>query len=58
MMCIDNPESCRGIVCVAPAEGEKPLNMMTDCNLRQCLTQTSSHTVMVHLAVSVINHTS
>ena len=30
MMCIENPESSRDIICVAPAEGEKPLNIMTD----------------------------
>ena len=27
-----NPESFREIICVAPAEGEKPLNIMTDSN--------------------------
>ena len=32
MMCVENPESFRDIVCVAPAEGEKPLNIMTDSN--------------------------
>ena len=26
MMCVENPESSREIICVAPAEGEKPLN--------------------------------
>ena len=26
------PQSFRDIVCVAPAEGEKPLNIMTDSN--------------------------
>ena len=30
MMCVENPESSRDIICVAPAEGEKPLNIMTD----------------------------
>ena len=25
MMCVENPESSREIICVAPAEGEKPL---------------------------------
>ena len=33
MMCAENPESSRDIICVAPAEGEKPLNIMTDSNL-------------------------
>ena len=32
MMCIENPESFRHIMCVAPAEGEKPLSIMTDLN--------------------------
>ena len=32
MMSIENPESSRDIICVAPAEGEKPLNIMTDSN--------------------------
>ena len=32
MMCVENPESVREIICVAPAEGEKPLNFMTDPN--------------------------
>ena len=32
MMCVENPENFRHIVCVAPAEGEKPLNIMTDVN--------------------------
>ena len=32
MMCVDNPETSREIICVAPAEGEKPLNIMTDSN--------------------------
>ena len=32
MMCLENPESFRDIVCVAPAEGERPLNIMTDPN--------------------------
>ena len=27
MMCVENPESFRDIICVAPAEGEKPLNI-------------------------------
>ena len=30
MMCIENPESFREILCVAPAEGQRPLNFMTD----------------------------
>ena len=30
MMCVENPESSRDIICVVPAEGEKPLNIMTD----------------------------
>ena len=29
MMCVENPESFREIICVAPAEGKKP---MTDSN--------------------------
>ena len=32
MMCVENPESFRHIMCVAPAEGEKPLSIMTDLN--------------------------
>ena len=32
MMCLENPESFRDIICVAPAEGERPLNIMTDPN--------------------------
>ena len=32
MMCVENPESFRHTVCVAPAEGEKPLSIMTDVN--------------------------
>ena len=32
MMCLENPESFRDIVCVAPAEGKRPLNVMTDPN--------------------------
>ena len=32
MMCVENPESFREIICVAPAEGERPLNFMTDSN--------------------------
>ena len=32
MMCVENPESFKDIVCVAPAEGERPLNIMTDPN--------------------------
>ena len=32
MMCVENPESSRDIICVAPAEGQKPLNIMTDSN--------------------------
>ena len=43
MMCVENPESFREIICVAPAEGEKPQILI----LRQCLTQTSSHMVLV-----------
>ena len=31
MMCVENPESSREIICV-PAEREKPLNIMTDSN--------------------------
>ena len=30
MMCVENPESFTQTMCVAPAEGEKPLNIMTD----------------------------
>ena len=30
MMCVENSESSRDIICVAPAEGEKPINIMTD----------------------------
>ena len=32
MMCLENPESFRDIICAAPAEGERPLNIMTDPN--------------------------
>ena len=32
MMCVENPETSKEIICVAPAEGEKPLNIMTDSN--------------------------
>ena len=32
MMCVENPEHFREIICVAPAEGQKPLNIMTDSN--------------------------
>ena len=31
-MCLENPESFRDIICVAPAEEERPLNIMTDPN--------------------------
>ena len=30
--CVENIDSSRDIICVAPAEGEKPLNIMTDSN--------------------------
>ena len=30
IMCVENPESFRHTMCVAPAEGEKPVNIMTD----------------------------
>ena len=32
MMCVENPEIFREIISVAPAEGERPLNFMTDPN--------------------------
>ena len=32
MMCVENPESFTHTMCVAPAEGERPLNIMTDLN--------------------------
>ena len=32
MMCVENPECLNQTMCVAPAEGEKPLNIMTDMN--------------------------
>ena len=32
MMCFENPETIREVICVAPAEGERPLNIMTDPN--------------------------
>ena len=32
MMCVENPESSSQTMCVAPAEGERPLNIMTDLN--------------------------
>ena len=44
MMC---PESFREIICVAPAEGEKPILIF-----KPCLTLTSSHMVLVHRAVN------
>ena len=33
MMYVENPESFSHTMCVAPAEGERPLNIMTDLNL-------------------------
>lgn len=30
--CVENPESISHAMCVAPAEGESPLNIMTDLN--------------------------
>ena len=30
MMSIENPETINEIVCVAPAEGQRPLSIMTD----------------------------
>ena len=30
MMCVESPETSKEIICVAPAEGEKPLNIMAD----------------------------
>ena len=30
MMCVENPESFGHTMCVAPVEGERPLNLMTD----------------------------
>ena len=32
MMCVENSESFRETICVAPAEGKKPLSFMTDPN--------------------------
>ena len=32
MMCVENPETIREVICVAPTEGERPLNIMTDPN--------------------------
>ena len=32
MMSVENPEAFKYIICVAPAEGQKPLNVMTDPN--------------------------
>ena len=32
MMCVENPESFSHTICVAPAEGERPVNIMTDVN--------------------------
>ena len=52
MMCVENPESSKEIICVAPAEGEKPLNIMTDSNFEAiCLILISSPLVMAHLEV-------
>ena len=50
MMCVENPESFSQTMCVAPAEGEKPLNIMI-LTLRLCQTQTNFHVVLAHLAV-------
>ena len=36
MMCVENPESFSQTMCVAPVEGEKPLNIMTILTLRLC----------------------
>ena len=32
MLNVENPEALKYIICVAPAEGQKPLNVMTDPN--------------------------
>ena len=32
MMSVENPETFKDIICVAPAEGEKPMNVITDPN--------------------------
>ena len=51
MMCVENPESSRDIICVAPAEGEKPINIMTDSNFEPCPTLISFPLPLVHLAL-------
>ena len=48
MMCVDNPETSREIICVAPAEGEKPLTIMT---LKRCLILISFPLLMVGLKI-------
>ena len=32
MLSVENPEAFKDIICIAPAEGQKPLNVMTDPN--------------------------
>ena len=32
MLSVENPEALKDIICVAPPEGQKPLNVMTDPN--------------------------
>lgn len=51
MMCVENPESFREIMCVAPAEGERPVNIMTDSNFEAMSNPDKFHMVMVLLAV-------
>ena len=43
MMCVENPESFSQTMCFAPAEGERPQNIMTETNF---------HMVLVHLALT------
>ena len=55
MMCVDNPETSREIICVAPAEGEKPLTIMT---LKRCLILISFPLLMVGLKILPIGNSS
>ena len=45
MMCVENPESFRHTMCVAPAEGERPLNIMIDLTF-EAMSLTNFHMVL------------
>ena len=49
MMCVENPESFRDIICVVPAEGQKPLSFMTDPNFEAMI---NSQMAMAHIAAN------